>query len=825
MRRILKWFLALFTIGMVCLLAVGLLFFQFFRWSIPESHGSQLIAGLDAKVTIVRDAESVPHINAKTLNDAAKALGFVHAQERLWQMHVLRMAGQGRLSELFGKATLDTDIFLKTLDMATPARESFATLNPETKLYLQAYADGVNAYLSRETHMFDPGLPPEFLILGVDPEPWKPWHSSVILKVMDLSLGANMDQEIKRFSLASKGYSPAEIDDLILYGPRDNPPPLPDLRDLFGIGTNIETLGSDNNGSKSTKTANAFYDLDFEIGITSSNNWVISGDRTKSGKPILANDPHLGFTAPAIFYLAHLSFEEGQNTKNIIGGSLPGTPLILVGRNDRVAWGLTTTYLDSQDLYIERIDPDNKDQYLTPTGPKLFESSPVTVAVSGGDDVVITRRTTRHGPVLPVRYKNIGEVLPPGHVAALRWTALDSDDTTMNSVTKFMLADSVNEFIGTFKDHVSPMQSIVVADTSGNIGLIAPGRVPVRSPFNKIEGRAPSPGWAAQYDWEGFLPFDQLPKFYNPAGGAIATANANYMDPNYTGHITHDWAEHFRQARVEDLIVKTNQSHDIAMTLEAMADRYSPALVKIRDLAIDTMPAGVTFDPALIRALRNWDGNMDADKPEPLLMVAWFRHLHKNLLKDDLDEIYELFKKGDATVVINIIENAGARNWCDDTATSKIEDCAAIFVSSLNAAISEVEELQGNDWKQWRWGKAHKAFGEHRPFAQVGPLAGLFNVTVESSGGPYTLLRGQTDFGKDNPFLSRHGSVYRAIYDFDNLENSKFIQSTGQSGHFMSGSYSNFAQRWADMEFIPMTTDPKVYNKGAIGIWTLEPAN
>jgi len=817
--RLFKWGLGIIGVLAICAAVAGSLFFMMLTWTVPNPDGMMRLAGLQQEVLVVRDAEAIPHIQAATHEDAARALGFVHAQDRLWQMQVLRMAGQGRLSEMFGKATVETDIFLRTLDMASPARKAFEILKPETKAVMIAYAQGVNAFVGRKTKMFHPKLPPEFLVLGVTPEPWEPWQSGLILKVMALTLGKNMGTEIQRLALAARGFSPKKTQELIPYGPRDNPPDLPDLRGMYGIGENIKTKARVGGANGIEKSAG----LAFDIGVSASNNWVISGSRTKSGKPILANDPHLGLTAPAIFYLAHLSFKEDGREINIIGGTLPGTPLVLAGRNDEIAWGLTTTNLDAQDLFVERLDPEDPDQYLTPHGYKKFETDEVVIKVSGGADVKLIRRKTRHGPVLPGEYKNLKKILPLGHVAALSWVALDPNDTTLDAVTAMAKARTVSQFISAMKGTVSPMQSIVVGDVEGNIGMIAPGRAPIRDPDNEIAGRAPSPGWMAKYDWKGFLPFEQLPQQQNPQSGAIATANANFLPPSYKQHITFDWGEHFRQARVEQRIVNANNVHDIAHTLDVISDIVSPAMLKLRDAAIDLVPNGVSFDRAMMDALKNWDGKMDKASPEPLLMISWFKHLHKGMFADELDDIYDLFERGKATPLINLLEKPRSHDWCEDQTTPQSESCSDLAILSLKSAVAELKEKFGSNWEKWRWGAAHKAYGEHRPFAKVGPLAAFFNIEVESSGGPYTLRRGQTDFGKEDPYLSRHASVYRAIYDFADLEKSMFIQSTGQSGHFRSDYYRNFAERWADMKFVPMVTKPENYEKQAIGTWRLTP--
>lgn len=816
MRRFLKWLLGGLGVVVVLAVAVAAIGFAALRSTVPETSATQGLAGLAGTVRVVSDAHGIPHIEAANRADAVRVLGYLHARDRLWQMHVLRMVAQGRLSEMFGRPTIDTDIFLRTVDIANSAQASYEALSAEAKADLTAYAEGINAYMGRDTGLLETALPPEFLILGVTPEPWESWQSVAIIKVMALTLDSNLSDEITRFALAARGFAPREIDDLLPYDSKDNPPPLPDLRKIYEFRKRTKEQAD---ASRDTPVNG----LAWEIGITASNNWVVAGSRTVSGKPLLANDPHLGLTTPAVFYLAHMAFGEGGETRNVIGGTLPGTPLFLLGRNDRVGWGLTTTTLDSQDLYIERLNPDNANQYLTPDGWRDFETEEVEIAVSGEKPVTFTRRVSRHGPVLPENYSNLKDILPIGHVASLQWVSLARDDTTVDAARDIATANNVDDYFEAVRKIVAPMQSMVVADVDGKIGLIAPGRVPLRTWSNTIDGRAPVPGWLAQYDWTGWLPFEGLPRIVDPADGALATANGNWLPPDYRGHISYDWDEPYRQNRVEELVVGAKQPHSPATMKAIQADTYSPALVDFRDQAIAQLEQTASQDASLLEALRKWDGHVALDRPEPLIMTAWWRHFGEGLLKDDLGSDFSRFAKGNLEPVINILRGQASRDWCDDASTSQVESCGHILSVALAAAIEEVSALQGAEWTAWRWGAAHRAFGEHRPFSSVGPLARFFTVEPESAGGSYTLLRGRTDFREKHPYYSVHASAYRGWYDFSDLDKSQFVVSTGQSGHFLSPHYGDLAPVWASVDYVPMTTNRAEYEAGSEGIWTFNP--
>ena len=818
MSRIFKWLirgsLAIFLI----VLSLGAIGYLVFQRSIPPESGHAELTNLSANSKVVFDKEGVPHVEAENLLDAVRVLGFLHARDRLWQMDLSRMAGQGRLSEVFGNTTLNTDVFLRTIGLADAARKSYLVLKPQSKELLEAYASGVNNYITGKSRLFSPNLQPEFLILGHSPEIWEPWQSVLIIKLMALTLGNNLDQEIKRLAMAAQGFNPKEIDDIMPYGPKESPPQLPDLRYLYGFDSRGKVASL-----PQKKTESPFWDLAWPTNVTASNNWVISGSNTVSGKSILANDPHLALTAPSSFYLAHLNYRDQNEIRHLIGGTLPGLPLIVVGRNERIGWGLTTTVLDSQDLYIEQLNPENPDLYRTDTGWEKFVEEPITLKVSGEADYQFVRRKTRHGPVLPGKYKNLESLLPDGHVAALKWVALSERDTTVDAVLEMTQAGSVSEYIKRTQAYISPMQSMVIGDIEGNIGMIAPGVVPVRHPDNQIIGRAPVPGWIPKYEWQGQLSFSELPQSINPTEAAIATANANFLTADYPHHITFDWAEPFRQRRLENQVIRVRKKQSIEDSTRLLGDDYSPAMIEFRDAAFQVMASGSGSGDPLLRTLQNWDGRMDQSKPEPLIMIAWFRHLHRELLLDDLGKAYKYFERGRLNAILRILRFSATRDWCDNRYTAPTESCGQITRRSLEVAIAEIGKTEGRDWRVWQYGKLHVANGEHRPFSQNGTLAKFFNIETPSSGGPYTLRRGQTDFSKSDPYLNRTASAYRAVYDFSDLDNSMFIQSTGQSGHVMSRFYRNFSDRWADVEFISMSTRKKHYELNASGTWLFKP--
>ena len=821
MRTIIKWTIRGIIVVAVLILVAGGLGYGFLTRTVQPYSGEINIAGLSAPVSIVRDREGVPHIEAKTRDDALAALGFVHAQDRLWQMEVLRMSAQGRLSEMFGEATKDTDVFLRTLGFFEQAKQSLKIFSPDTIAGLEAYSRGVNAFIHRKLRILEPSLSPEFIILGHSPEDWTPANSVSALKMMSLNLSKNMGNELTRLAFAANGLSPKEIEDLFPVGPLDKPKPLPDLRAIFDLNKPELVAGGliDDTVGKSMLEA-----VMPSVGIWASNNWVVSGTRTESGKPLLANDPHLAFGSPSLWYLAHIAFEDGEKKRNVIGASLPATPLILLGRTDRVAWGFTNAGADVQDVFIEEINETDENKYRTPLGWQDFILKEEVIKISGGKDYKFTRKISRHGPVLPGFYKDLDKILPSKYVATLQWPGFSPKDTSMEAALAIMKSDTMDEYIEYVSTILSPMQAMAIADIDGNIGLYAPSNVPVRGPENDIEGRAPAPGWLAKYDWQGFLPKEEMPLFKNPVSGAIATANSRFVGADYKHHLTYDWEELFRHNRVQELIVKANNKHTIASMKAAQADIYSSAFDKLRKLLIADIGKIALENQPILEKMKDWDAKMEMSRIEPLIMNSWVRVLVEAIYKDDLGSSFKQFNNQRATTLIRLLEQGGARKWCDDISTDREETCKEIIAKSFDQAMTELRDKYGNNTSNWVWGEAHKMYGEHRPFSKVWPLSLFFTVEEPSSGGRYTLNRGATKFNdKDHPDRSVHGASYRAIYDFSDLDKSMFIHTTGQSGNPFSSLYGNMANRWAKVEYLPMTTKPDEYGKGALGTWKLLP--
>ncbi len=787
--------LSMLILAILLSIAAG---YAWLRQSLPQLDGTVTVYGLKAPVDIVRDRYGVPHIYARSAADAYFALGFVHAKDRLWQMEMNRRIGSGRLSEVLGPATLDADKFLRTLVVRRVAEATLKSLNAETRSQLDAYAAGVNAYLAQRSGP----LPPEFLLTGVKPEPWTSADSLAWVKMMAWDLGGNWRTELLRMRLAKK-LSVAQIGEFLPPYPGDAPLAIADYTALYrqldaSKLAALELPGRSEDGA-------------------ASNNWVVAGSRTASGKPLLANDPHLGLAAPAIWYFAHLA----APGLDVMGATLPGVPAVVLGRNRHIAWGFTNTGPDVQDLYIERVDGEGR--VLAPQGWQKLATRREVIKVKGQADVTITVRSSRHGPLISDVFKPAADALPQNFALAFAWTALRDDDLSMQAAGKLATASNWNEFLAAARNFDSPEQNMVYADTDGNIGFVAPGRVPLRKPENDLKGQAPAPGWDAKYDWDGFIPFKDLPHSYNPASGEIVTANNKIVPDDYPYYLTSEWVPPYRANRIKQLLDATPK-HTRQSFERIQADTVSLQVREILPLLLKTK----TADPEaqqVLRQLGRWDANMSAAGAKPLIVSAWLRELGRLIYADELGYMFDGAWEHRARFMYNVLADTnGEGHWCDDVNAPAQETCAELLPKALKLALTDLKRRYGEDRSQWRWGDAHYALSEHRPFGHQPLLAKFFDIRVPSPGDTYTIDVGRNTLAdKTAPFASRHAPSLRAIYDLADLDKSEYMQSTGQSGNLLSPLYRNFAVPWSKVEYIPMSMKRSDALNGSLGTLRLQP--
>jgi penicillin G amidase len=808
----------------------------------PVLDGSLQVRGLGAAVSIARDTADVTHIQAQSPHDAWFSLGYVHAQERGWQMEFNRRVMHGELSEILGEATLETDKLLRTLGIARAAQRQWEQLPAEGRNAMQAYSDGISAFYAQSPQ----ALPPEFHLLGVKPGgasgvPWSPQDSLGWSLMMALDLGGNWGTEFARLS-ASKALNTRELWQLFPPYPGEQPASAVDFSQLYaGLGIYKSTppatktiaggaggvwaaglFDEKNAGAMKTAMANGVNDWARGIGLVDgkgSNNWVVAGNHTESGRPLMANDPHLGLSSPALWYFARLQAPASATARamDVVGATLPGLPFVVLGRTRGMAWGFTNTNPDVQDLYIEQINPADPGQYRVPaaagSGAEAwadFARRTETIHVKGKADVVITVRETRHGPVLSDAQQSHAELLDTGkYVLALRWAALDADNQTVLAGLRANRAQTADQLLDAFAAYHSPMQNVVTADTTGQVAFKAVGKVPLRRADNDIRGVAPSPGWDARYDWAGWLPYAATPQTGNAdiaARGWLATANQRITPPGYPHFIGQDWTVPYRHDRIEQLLAATPK-HNLRSMQAIQADQQSGAALKLLPFlqqAIASAPDLAQASPVL-KGMADFDGVMRADSAAPLVFAAWADELTRGIVGGKLGNarFRALYGKRNFRGVVEDAMATDDRNWCGPAG------CAAQSVQALRRALDRLQLLYGADAAAWRWGTAHNAISSHRPLTNVPVLARFFDVRAPTGGDTYTVNVGQYWTNDEKtPFASRQAASLRAVYDFSNLENSVFIYQTGQSGLVFSPRYRDMSDEWQGVRYRPLKMDP-----------------
>lgn len=743
-------------------------------------------AGLTAELRIERDSHGIPTITAASTEDAMFGLGVVHAQDRLWQMETHRRIGAGRLAEVFGAAALDNDRFLRALGIRRAAAEQWERASPRSRALLSAYAAGVNHVIAQGAM-----LPPEFLILGIKPEPWDPIDSLAWTLMMAWDLGGNWTTEMQRLRLSAVLEIP-RIDELLPPYPGEDPLLTRDYPALY------RSLGLAPGGAQE-KVASAWLalpDIAPASGIegTGSNNWVVAGSRTATGTPLLANDPHLGLSAPALWYFARLKSPEIE----VAGATLPGVPLVVLGQNRHLAWGFTNTGPDVQDLYIEAIDEADPTRYRTPNGTAAFEKIEEVIRVRDAEPVRLTVRRTRHGPVISDAGTLKGVPLER-HVLALRWTALDADVDAIAAGLGLVTADSVEAFAWASQRWVAPMQNMVVADKGGRIAMIAAGRVPVRREDNDLMGLAPAPGWESRYEWVGWVPLHQTPREFDPPRGWIATANQRIHDEDYPHFIGSDWALPYRQQRIEQMLESRarHRLEDLAAMQQDETSLAAQTLIPWLKKARSNHPAAA----AASSELATFEGRMDESRAAPLIYWAWHRALVEALVAPRIGA--ERFERAFASRTFQDALQGMLRRddawWCDNPATPGAETCAQRVDEAYGVALEELVQRFGSDVSRWRWGQAHRMVAEHRPFSKIAQLKPLFELSLSMGGDTHTVHALRVGLGGPPGlrYRSTHGPSLKAVYDVAHPQHSRFIHSSGQSGLPWRGAYRQWLQPWS----------------------------
>lgn len=821
MKVIFRWSLRLFmAIAILAGVAVAGVYYLASR-SLPDYDARHAVKGITAPVEIIRNTSGVPHIFGENDADVFYGLGFAHAQDRLWQLTMLRRTAQGRLSEIFGTRTLKIDKTIRRLDLYGLAQSAVRAQDEDTQTALQAYAEGVNAWLKIVNQQALGRGAPEFFLFPPKIAPWQPADSLAVMNLMALQLTGHLEEEVLRARVSLK-LPPERVRDL--------------LPDAPGKGVGAIDYSSLFAPDSLPRRARPAPDDSSDIALSpfprrklagASNAFAAAPDRSANKGTLLANDPHLGLSAPSIWYLARLELKTG----GVIGGTIPGMPVVFTGRSNKIGWAVTTAYVDDQDLHIEKLNPDNSDEYLTPEGFKPFKKRPAMIKVKDQPAITIERLWTENGPVLPAEHYNLGMITPRDHVVSLNWTALTPENTSMSAAINIMKASSVKQAIEAGQKHVAPAQNMTIVDEK-HIALKTLGHVPRRQPKHQSEGRIPSPGWVERNRWHGVMPFDSNPEVLNPRGGIVGNTNNLVVKRPFPDHVSFTYGDTQRVERWQKMM-KTRQIHTRDSFIEAQLDTVSVSARSLLPLIAANLwftgeaAADGTAERRRQRALEllaTWNGEMSEHLPEPLIYAAWVRAVQNRLIRDELGPLANAFSHVEPLFIESVFRNLnGAGVWCDVIHSSPIETCSEIARLALDDAMIWLSDKYGHTVDSWRWGDAHQATHDHEVLGKIPGLSFLVNIRQSTSGGDNTLQRGLTS-GKDpEPFQNVHAAGYRGVYDFADPDSSVFIMATGQSGHPLSRFYDNLGVLWRRGEYIPMSLDPELARAGAIGTITLTP--
>ncbi|AWR86096.1 penicillin acylase family protein [Meiothermus taiwanensis] len=757
----------------------------------------QQVQGLSGPVRITFDQWGVPHIRAQASDmDVFFAQGYVHARDRLFQMELGRRAAQGRLAEILGSGAIEQDRFFRTWGFYRAALAALPHHSEFTRRALEAYAAGVNQFI-REGR-----LPLPFALLGFTPEPWTPADTLAWGKLQSYDLGQVWQDEIDNTFILNK-VGLEGFNDLRGAYPQGWPTILQpeDVQGRLPPSPPAQTTLPEPLLASLQRLA----EFSAQLSIAprnpdqGSNNWVLSGARTTTGKPMLANDPHLRLQNPALWYIADLR----GPSYNAIGATIPGVPGVFLGRNDRVAWGATNVRPDVMDLFVLDLEGES---YRTPLGLVPLRVRQETIRVRGADPVTITVRESEYGPVIsdlgPAFRRpglTAGAAIAAEHQAvSVRWTGLEPQDTTLDAYLGMNRAQNAEEFRQALRRYVAPMQNFVYADVEGNIGYFAPGWIPVRD----WDGRFPASASKGQR-WKGYLPFERLPQVVNPREGFVSSAN-NRVLPHGGPDISSYTTEVFRAQRIRELILATPKA-----SLEEMA-RWQGDTYSI--IARELLPGLLALQPQseaarrLQNAVRNWDLRAELDSVGATAFAFYYREISR-MLEDELGLRYPPVPY---TFVKTLREDG---RWCRNESAG-IQNCAQFMAQALEKAGAELERRLGPDPSGWQWGRLHQA-SLTSPLASTPLIGGLFNRTLPTPGSMHTV--NVANYNQDT-FLHTSGASLRTLFDLSDPDNSRIVYPMGQSADLFSPHFDDLLWLWRDKQYIPLSTRPADWGR----TWTLE---
>ncbi len=787
--------LAKALIGIGCaFLVICISAFFFFRHlitkSFPTTSGTLEVNGIHTFVDIFRDEYGVPHISAQDEHDLMFTVGYVHAQDRLWQMDLMRRAGDGRLSEVLGKATLDFDMLFRTIGLNRIADSITEHLHPESKQALQDYADGVNAFIT--THKG--ALPAEFDMLNYEPEPWKIRHSILIARLIAWELNLAWWTDLTYGEIATR-VSTEKFKEILPLFPDSIPTTLP------------SSVRKKNFSSiRPFKQVNTLYRDFFGLGSleAGSNAWAVDSSKSLSGKPILANDPHLAMPCPSRWYEVHMT-APGWNTAGV---SLPGTPVIIIGHNEHLAWGLTNAMIDDADFFVEDADTTHPNHYIFRRSSLPMEMHEEKIYIGTSDSLALTVRSTLHGPIIndvhPSHlHRDSLQHIPP---IAMRWTGLDISDEVY-ALYLMNKATSAVEFERGIKEFAVPAQAVVYADVKGNIGYWTAGHVPIRGKQNAL---LPLQGSTGEADWKGFVPFEHLPKVWNPPGGFIACANQKIADDSYPYYLSTLWEPPSRIQRIRQLLQSAEKfsSEDFEQFQQDVFSNEARETSKYLLRSLDSVSVHDAEMDAARNYLKNWDFRFTKGDIATTIYNAFFVKLIHNIYEDELGpELFRDFVYFGAIPyrVTSQLLASDHSSWFDDVATDHVETKNEILRKSLKDALDELHGQFGPEMKTWRWGDVHSVTFNH-PFGKRKPLDKVFNL------GPFSVAGGGTTVNKSeykftSPYTTSVGASMRFVIDLKNPLVSYSVITSGESGQPLHKHYDDQTPLWLNGAYHSVTMD------------------
>ncbi|MDZ7699644.1 MAG: penicillin acylase family protein [Deltaproteobacteria bacterium] len=757
-----KWGMIIGTI-LLCLIGAGAggayLWFQYTaKKCLPQISGEIRIPGLHQPVEILRDTYGVPHIYAQDETDLYFGFGYAMAQDRLWQMEFTRRLGQGRLAEIFGEDFVRVD---KYFHMLTAAGIN-SDMPPQYVPMFAAFTNGINAYIN--DHM--DRLPIEFTILRYTPEPWQANDYIAAVKVITWALSSGWRVDLMAGKVLKK-VGEAQFKDAFPPWPGDAPLIIPQgaISRKLMASTDLD-LSESIDGLIAPPAAGA------------SNNWVVSGKKSQSGKPMLANDTHLPLTNPSFWWEVHLVCP----TIDVCGFAATGIPGIPIGQNRHVAWGITNVMVDDVDFYIEKINPDNPRQYWNRDHWADMTVRKETIAVKGKDPVEVEFLLTHHGPIVTDGKNNAAQ-----RPISARWAFTDAAQP-VRAGSLLMKAEDVSQVIEALRYWEAPGQNFVFADTKGNIGYWCATLIPIRT---KSDGLLPVPGWTGEYDWAGYVPFEKKPHLINPEAGFIATANNKVTDKDYPYRIGRYWEPTDRITRIVQLLTQ-KETLSVDDFKQMHMDVYCPLASKLTPKIIEVLERQFSGPEGekVKTLLSGWDYVMDKTSPGACLFEMIYWQLMEHTFKDELEE--KLFMEYLKSSVfppraISAMVISGDSPWFDDVTTAKKETLDDMIALSVRDTLSELNEALGDDMTAWQWGEIHTLIYEH-VLGKKKPLNLIFNLgPFPVSGNPLTVNKKKYPF--ESPYTVNHGVSMRLIVDFSNMDGSLHVLPTGESGQLKSPFY------------------------------------